>query len=225
MHAGHGLIETAAAIVLTLGGAAILARAWLERGRLRRRTSAAPFAAPAPTPAPIGRRSADGLAALLSFAAAAIHLAAGPEHVETLGDLGLGFYWAALVQGAFAVAWLLTERSPRLAVLGIAVNAVLIAAWAWSRTVGVGIPGAPEAIGVADGVTIVLEVMLIAILASALPPRLPHFAVSWRVPVASAAVAIGGVAVLATAIALVDIGGGHDHAAGAWVQAAHDVTP
>ena len=207
MHGGHELIEIVAALVLTVGGAAILVRAWLDRGG-GDRSAEAPFS---DDTRGTRRRSADGLVVVLSGAAAAIHLAAGPEHVEALGDLGLGFYWAALLQGGLAVAWVLAGRSPRLTLFGIVVNAGLLAAWAWSRTIGVGLPGGPEGIGVADSVTVVLELALIAVLASGLVVRRRPAAVSIRVPAASAAIAIGGVAVLATTIALVDIGGGHGH--------------
>ena len=209
MHGDHAVIETVAAIVLTVGGAAILFRAWLARGR----GDQTPGGARLPDEATgTGRRSVDVVVVVLSAAAAAIHLAAGPGHVEALGDLGLGFYWAALVQGAFAVAWVTAGRSHRLAGFGIAVNAALIAAWGWSRTVGLGLPGGPEGIGVADGVTIVLEIALIGILASALSARRPLVKFLVRIPAASAAIAIGGIALLATTIALVDIGGGHDDA-------------
>ena len=227
MHGGHELVEMVAALVLTVGGAAILVRSWLVRGRgdwsrggtaltHERRVTR--------------RRSADGLVVVLSGAAAAIHLAAGPEHVEALGDVGLGFYWAALLQGGCAVAWVLAGRSTRLAVFAIALNAILIAARAWSRTIGVGLPGGPEGIGVADGVTVALEVALIAVLASTLSTWRRPAAVRIRVPAASAAIAIGGVAVLATTIALVDIGGGHGHGEGhgddvGASHTAHEVAP
>ena len=211
MHGGHELVEMVAALVLTVGGAAIVVRAWLIRGRGDRSAGEAAVFDDPPT---TRRRSADGLVVVLSGAAAAIHLAAGPEHVDALGDVGLGFYWAAMLQGVCAVAWAVAGRSTRLAVFAIALNSVLIAAWAWSRTIGVGLPGGPEGIGVADGVTVALEVALIAVLASALSERTRPAAVSIRLPAASAAIAIGGVAVLATTIALVDIGGGHGHGHG-----------
>lgn len=227
MHGGHELVEMVAALVLTVGGAAILVRAWLIGGRGDRSAAGGPVSDDRPV---TSRRSADGLVVVLSGAGAAIHLAAGPEHVEALGDVGLGFYWAALLQGGWAVAWVLAGRSTRLAVFGIVLNAVLIAAWAWSRTIGVGLPGGPEGIGVADGVTVALEVALIAVLATALSTRTRPAAVWKRVPAASAAIAIGGVAVLATTIALVDIGGvgGHGHGHGHEVgtsDTAHAVAP
>ena len=123
MHGGHELIEIVAALVLTVGGAAIVARGWLIRGRGDRGAGGAPLSADRPGTG----RSTDGLVVVLSGAAAAIHLAAGPEHVEALGDVGLGFYWAALLQGGCAVAWVVAGRSSRLAVFAIALNAVLIA--------------------------------------------------------------------------------------------------
>lgn len=224
MHGGHELIQTVAALVLLAGGAAIVARTWLDRGRGSLRSQGSTVV---PDPARSRRRSSDGLVVVLSGAAAAIHLAAGPEHVEALGDLGLGFYWAALLQGGFAVAWGVAGRSPRSAVIGVALNAVLLAAWAWSRTVGVGLPDGPERIGVADGVTVVLETALIALLGIGLFARRRRIALQVPVPATTVAVAIGGVAVLATAIALVDIdGGGHGHGhESTGINAAHVVMP
>ena len=211
-HASHALIETVAALCLTAGGAAIVVRAWLDRRRAARR-GVMPVnpgrAAVSPWPSPWSA----GLVALLSGAAAAIHLAAGPEHVEALGDLGLGFYWAALTQGGFALAWLVSARPTRLAWLGIALNAGLIGVWVWSRTIGVGfLPDGPEPAGVADTITVLIEGALIGLLAHQLVTRSRwRLGDPTRLVGASAAVAIAGVAVVATAIAIVDLGHGHSH--------------
>ena len=164
-----------------------------------------------------------GLVALLSGAAAAIHLAAGPEHVEAVGDLGLGFYWAALTQGGFALAWLFTARPTHLAWLGIALNAGLIGVWAWSRTIGVGLlPDGPEPAGVADTITVLIEGALIGLLAHRVVTR-SRWSVGdpTRLVGPSAAVAIAGVAVVMTAIAIVDLGHGHSHGDTGAAQAAH----
>ena len=119
------------------------------------------------SPSPVAwlRRFEMILVASLSIGAGVIHLAAASSHLELLGDLALGFYWAALFQVAFAVAFLARSGSHHLARVGVAVNLVLIGAWAWSRTVGLPmIPGGPEAIGLADGTTVGLQVLLVALL-------------------------------------------------------------
>ena len=69
--------------------------------------------------------------------------------------------------------------------------------------------------------TVALEVALIAVLGSTLSTWRRPAAIPIRVPAASAAIAIGGVAILATTIALVDIGGGHSHGSGNEVSAGH----
>jgi hypothetical protein len=63
------------------------------------------------------------------------------------------------------VAFLARSGSYHLARIGVAVNLVLIGAWAWSRTVGLPmVPGGPEGIGLADGTTIGLQVLLVVLL-------------------------------------------------------------
>lgn len=174
MQAGHELSLTAAALVLMIGGGLILLRAALDT----RNATAQAVMDPAPsnvlsgsdvaTPSPIDliQRFALWVTVGLSIGAATIHLVAGPEHVQELGGLGLGFYWAALFQLFLAVALLRRPRSRSLAWLGIGGNVALIGAWAWSRTMGLpGVVGGPEMIGVADGTTVLLQIALIALLA------------------------------------------------------------
>jgi len=219
-HASHALIETLAALVLTVGGAAVVVRAWLDRRRTAR-SGVMPVSPGRATASPSPWSA--GLVALLSGAAAAIHLAAGPEHVEAVGDLGLGFYWAALTQGGFALAWLFTARPTHLAWLGIALNAGLIGVWAWSRTIGVGLlPDGPEPAGVADTITVLIEGILIGLLAHRLVTGSRWSdGDSTRLVGPSAAVAIAGVAVVMTAIAIVDLRHGHSHGDTGAAQAAH----
>ena len=112
------------------------------------------------------RRAGAWLAAGLSFGAAAIHLAAGPHHVDALGDLGLAFYWAALFQAATAFALLSYRHPRRLAWIAIAGNLTILAAWGWSRIVGLPtVPGGPESIGIADGIASLLQAGLVVVLA------------------------------------------------------------
>jgi hypothetical protein len=106
-----------------------------------------------------------------SLAAAAIHFALGPDHVEELGSLGGGFYVAGALQMSWAVLAIGLPRIHRsadvrvdavrlLVPAGIAINTGVLAAWVVSRTVGLPAgehPWTPEAIGVTDAVTALLE--------------------------------------------------------------------
>lgn len=161
------------------------------------------------------RRMETTLVASLSIGAGAIHLAAATSHAELLGDLALGFYWAALFQVAFALAFLAHPGSRQLARVGVAVNLAIIGAWAWSRTIGLPmIPGGPESVGVADATTVVFQIVLVALLAARLV-RLDSSLVKGR-PAASLGtvarsvlvVGIGFVA-LSTTIAVMDGLNGH----------------
>lgn len=162
-------------------------------------------------------RAEIGLAVALSVGAAAIHLAAGPAHVEALGDLGLGFYWAALLQGTFAVALLGRSASRRLAWAGIALNGALVAAWAWSRVIGLpDVPGGPETVGVADGTAVILQLALVALLAArvrgAKTPRSARRPVATSRSLVTAGFAIlVGVTLVSTAFAVADAASGHGH--------------
>ncbi|HUQ43297.1 MAG TPA: hypothetical protein VM451_02640 [Candidatus Limnocylindria bacterium] len=144
-----------------------------------------------------------------SAGAGIIHLALGPEHVDELGGLGLGFYLAAGLQlgWSIAVAVILTMRGASgaawlrsLALTGIAINGAIVAAWVISRTVGLPageMPWVPEAIGRPDGVSVLLQLALVVGLAAWL-----------RGPLAGAASARLRHPVLASALAVVLIGAG-----------------
>ncbi len=212
------------ALILLIGGGAILVRAVLDRRATLGRIVPAPLDARHPRTSPgAERRSALGavrraetlIAAGLSAGAAAIHLAAGPAHVEELGDLGLGFYWAALFQGLFAIAWLGRPGSRRVASVAIVGNLAILGAWAWARTMGLPtIAGGPESVGVADGTAVVLQIGLVALLAArmralgtwALRSRSPA---DLRTAATSGLVAILGVVALSTTIAVADAAAGH----------------
>jgi hypothetical protein len=217
-HETHASIEAAAAAVLSLGGAAILVRAWVDRRSGRRivATETSPTQRPGPD---IVGRAVRSLIVVLSAGAAAIHLAAGPEHVASLGDVGLAFYWAALFQAAFAVAWLAESPGRFVGLVGIVANGLLIGAWGWSRTVGLPfVAGGPEMIGPADAVAVLLEFGIVALLGAAAMgldgrgARLRRPA-AFRTAMTSGVVALAGVAVLATTVAVADAAGGH-HAPG-----------
>lgn len=167
------------------------------------------------------RRARTLFAATLSIGAGVIHLAAAASHGEPLGDLALGFYWAALFQIAFAVAFLAHPRSRRLARVGVGVNLALIGAWAWSRTIGLPtIAGGPEGIGTADATAVAFEILLVSLLAApgaVHASRHLHRLRPARVPAITTPVLVAGIALLtlATSIAVADGLGGHGHDGGA----------
>jgi len=223
MQAGHELSLTVAALVLAIGGGLILLRAALDS----RNATAQAVMGLAPsnvvlepdiaTPSPIDliQRFALWVTVGLSIGAATIHLAAGPEHVQELGGLGLGFYWAALFQLLLAVALLRRPRSRSLAWLGIGGNVTLIGAWAWSRTMGLpGVVGGPEMIGVADGTAVLLQIALIAWLAVGLGRfdtrfAAAHSAANIRSLTTAGLVAGLSIVALSTTIAIADVSAGH----------------
>ncbi len=223
MQAGHELSLTAAALILVIGGGLILLRAGLDR----RNATAPAVIGPAPTnvlsepavatPSPVDliQRFALWVTVGLSIGAATIHLVAGPEHVQELGGLGLGFYWAALFQLLLAIALLRRPGSRSLAWLGIGGNVALIGAWAWSRTMGLpGVAGGPEMMGVADGTTVLLQIALVALLAVRLGRfdtrfAAAHSAASIRSFTTAGLVAGLSIVALSTTIAIADVSAGH----------------
>src|SRR6185436_3680741 len=89
-----------------------------------------------------GDRSPLAILAGLSFGAAVIHLAAAPSHYVELGDIGAGFLVAAALQGAWARS-ILGGATPRTISAGVAINAAIVAAWAFTRTAGLPVGPAP----------------------------------------------------------------------------------
>ena len=241
-HEALGFVEIGAALILSIGGALLLVRATLERRAIgRRRTLAAadPYRASgldtvpgsAPADSDISSRTGAWVAAGLSAGAAAIHFAAGPEHVEALGDIGLGFYWAALFQAATALA-LLGHRQPRrVAWMAIVGNLLILGAWVVSRSIGLPtVPGGPESIGVADGVTALLQAALVGLLAArlrgfdlarALGPRSDGL----RTALTGGLVASLGVIALSTLIAVNAAAASHGHEGDPMVGASDHAMP
>jgi hypothetical protein len=219
VHAAHATVEAGAAIVLSLGGAVALCRAWLDRRSAERRSTArrSPSVTSGRSPGAAVRQTGRYAAVVLSSGAAAIHLAAGPAHVEEQGDVGLLFYWAAFFQAGLALTLLAGRLSPGIVRVGILGNAALAAAWAWSRSSGLPfVPGGPEAVGLVDGIALAFEIGVVAILvgwAERLDLWLADLArpADVRTAATSGLVAVVGVALLAATIALVDIDG-HGHA-------------
>lgn len=106
------------------------------------------------------------VAALLLAAAGLVHLAVAPAHFAEWWLFGVLFGVAAAAQIVLAV---LVVRVPTTWVLAatLLVDAALIAVWAWSRTSGLPVgPGAgtPEAAGWLDALTVLAEVLVIALI-------------------------------------------------------------
>jgi hypothetical protein len=220
-----------AALILTTGGIGLILRAAVERARRpppagTNVRSEDRSIAPGLARRSIVRRLGGRLVAAMSAGAAAIHLVAAADHVEALGDVGLGFYWAALFQGAVAFAYLVGRPGRLIGLVAIVVNLLLVAAWAWSRvTASPFSPSGPEAVGIADGVVVLLEVGVINVLLA----RLDGFdlrlvrrsaASTVRSVETTATVAVIGVTVLVTAIAMIDADRGH-HGTDAAIHGVH----
>ncbi len=220
-HGAHELLETTAALILSIGGGLILVRAFLARHNGPAAPSEAVSASRSETfhrssRLAIVRRAERILAAGLCLAAGFIHLAAGPSHLEELGLLGLGFYGAAIFQMILAIVIVNRSGVPAVAWLGIAGNVALIGAWAWSRSVGLpGNGGGPEGMGLADLTTVVLEASLISVLGlrlARLDTRLlaGRSAASLGSVATAGLVAVLGVIALSATIAVSDVMGAHE---------------
>ncbi len=161
--------------------------------------------------------------AALSMGAAAIHFAAGPAHVEELGDLGLAFYWAAIFQAGLAVAFVRSRvGGPGTWLTRIAVGGSLAVSGLWllSRTIGLPLmPGGPEPVGTADAIGTVLQLLTVALLAVR-GPALDARVLASRPGLPGRSLAVGalvatiGVIALSATIAVADASAGHDDRAG-----------
>ncbi len=159
---GHALVESIAAAVLVAGGVFVLLLA--RRARLAG-GSVTLLSEPSVSHAATGVAAHSplaGVVATLSLAAAVIHVAAAPAHLEELGLLGLGFVVAGTFQAAWALAWLI-EPNRAVVNLGMAANLAILAAWAWSRSAG--LPGLPvEGIAAPDAAASVFEAAIVGLL-------------------------------------------------------------
>lgn len=184
-HPGEGLRHWLAAVIAAVAGLSIVA-AVLRRRRVD------VFAA--------------GLATC-SAAAATVHLAVISEHVEQYWLFGVFFALAGLAQALFAV--LVVERpSPLVYLAGAFGNAGIIALWIVSRTAGLPLgpdPGEAEAVGTADVVSTVLEVVIVTGCVALL---LRPLRVGIRRPRLAALLITAGAV---TTIALVSVTGTHAH--------------
>ncbi|HVL53235.1 MAG TPA: hypothetical protein VM344_03150 [Vitreimonas sp.] len=165
----HDALHLAAAAVLVGGGGFLSA---LSLG-LRRNGARAPGSGrrpPADSPPAAADTSVVLVAAALSLGAAAVHLAAAPAHITELGAFGWAFVGVAAYQLSWALAWAI-QRSPAVAWLGILGNLAVLAAWLWSRSVGLPVgpfAGSPEPVAFPDGAAAALELLLVGILAARL---------------------------------------------------------
>lgn len=168
------------------------------------------------------------LAAIAASAGAGvIHLAHGPAHLDELGALGAGFYLAAALQlgwAGVALAILAQSRAKSLgrgtallAPSAIAINGAILAAWVASRVVGLPVgqaPWTPEQIGTADGITAILQgLLLVGFITALRGGTLPELPRVQRLATAATAIAMLLIAA-GTAVAISPGEVGHGHAPG-----------
>lgn len=162
-----------------------------------------------------------------SVAAAVIHFALGPEHAAELGWLGAGFYAAGALQlgwAGLAVLATLRRGAPRpwtsaLLPAGIGINVAILAAWVISRTVGLPAgdqPWTPEAIGISDAITAILEGAVVLGLVRERRGRAADLAPASVGPTDGHPALLGAAPVLALILvaAVVAVGAPHAHADG-----------
>jgi len=167
--------------------------------------------------------SAVGLERWLVTPVAALSLAAGLIHIAVMGDhfaedtlSGLFFVIVAVTQVSWTAAFV-SRPQPRLAAMGLAVNAAVVLTWVVTRTVGLPFGAHPfmaEPVGLSDLFATAAEVLVVAGTAATCVPRWRMAAARRRVAVSSAdlAVVMALVAIaLATSFALTDVAlnGGH----------------
>jgi hypothetical protein len=100
---------------------------------------------------------------ILSAGAGAIHIAVVQAHYEEYWAFGVFFAVAAWLQILWAIV-IVARLSRPVALAGVAINAILVAVWVVSRTVGVPVgpePGSPEAAEFVDVAATSFEVLLV----------------------------------------------------------------
>ena len=115
---------------------------------------------------PAGGDRTEALRLAIAFAsagAATIHFAVISQHFEEYWLFGSFFVGVAVLQLAWALL-VIVRPSRRLYLAGAAGNAIVVATWLVSRTTGLplGPEGEPEAVGIADTVATVFEVVIAA---------------------------------------------------------------
>jgi hypothetical protein len=104
-----------------------------------------------------------GSLALAAGSAALIHVMAASHHFAEWWLFGAGFVVMAVLQGASAIALERTAWRPA-PLAAVLVNAPIVLFWTWSRTLGLPFgpeAGEPEAIGIADTLCTLTELVLI----------------------------------------------------------------
>jgi hypothetical protein len=220
-HVSHESVEAIAALILVIGGAIFTAIAL--RTRAVHSGSAAldldrwpavdqPSLATATS---TFRRTLVVVIAGLSAGAAVIHLVAAPSHYAEIGDLAAGFVISAAFQ-ALWIRWCLAGPSRRTMAIGIAGNLAIVAAWTWTRTVGLPIgafAGVPEPVGYPDSASVVFELLIVAGLVVRLLDIDLALArrASIRAVASVAVVPVLGLVLIMTSLATVAIVEGLDH--------------
>jgi hypothetical protein len=199
---GHAFVESVAAAILVAGGVLALFLA----GRARLAGGSVTLLSEPPVSVAGKATTASPMAIVvgsLSVAAAVIHFAAAPAHLEELGPLGLGFVVAGTFQAAWALAWLI-EPARGIAAAGLAGNVAILAVWAWSRSAG--LPGLPaEPIAAPDAAAGLFEAALVGLLVARSRFRRPA---PWATVAVVPAV---GIVFLVTVLALSSPSIGHAH--------------
>ena len=215
-HLGHDAVERLAALILLVGGAFFIAVSL--RARSIRRGSVA-LAADRAAVGVAARRPFTVILAGLSAGAAVIHLVAAPSHYAEIGDLAAGFVVAAGFQ-ALWVRWLLAGPSHRTIAIGIVGNLAIVAAWVWSRTVGLPVgelAGVPEPVGFPDAASVAFELLLVGglVIGSVVDRLGLGRTLAGRANVRAAGsiaiVPVLGLVLVLTSLATVAIASGHDH--------------
>jgi hypothetical protein len=163
----------------------------------------------------------------LSAGAAVIHFAAAPSHYAEIGDLAAGFVASAAFQ-ALWIRWCLAGPSRGTMVVGIVGNLAIVAAWTWTRTVGLPngpLAGTPEPIGYPDSASVAFELLIVAGLVIRLLDL--DLALARRSVVRAiasvAVVPVLGLVMILTSLAMVAITQGLDHGAPAGQPASEHV--
>jgi hypothetical protein len=230
-HLSHDSVERIAAVILVVGGAIFTAMSL----RLRPARTGPAFVADdrlggrpvTPAAAADVRRTLVIILAGLSAGAAMIHLAAAPSHYREIGDLAAGFVVSAAFQAAW-IRWCLAGPSRSTIAIGIAGNLAIVAAWTWTRTIGLPVgefAGAPEPVGFPDAASVVFELLLVAGLVIrwleidvALSRRAAVRAIA-----SVAVVPVVGIVLVVTSLAAVAIASGLDHGTPTGLPAAEHV--
>ena len=220
----HDSVEWLAAAILVIGGGVFVAlAARARRGRLAAATlgpgggTSPRLAAADDVAAPSIRRSLDVMLAGLSAGAAVIHLVAAPSHFAEIGDLAAGFLISAAFQSLWA-RWCLAGPSRRAVAIGILGNLAIVAAWAWTRTVGLPVgelAGTAEPIGFPDAASVAFELILVAglLVRRRSPDVAPARHAVARTLASIAVVPVIGLVVVLTSLATVAIASGLEHGA------------